>query len=256
MLFDRAYADHGTLKIKVIADVAKEPQDGAEPAGTVKTLPVHLAPEHQPYGVMVLVPRKAADAAGFTTTPLGSYYTTSKMPSGAQRQALASDVATIGTRADVYLERGYTGKDGLVLLVLTLFAGVVTIGAAGIATGLAQTDAEPDLRTLAAIGAAGRVRRTLSGFQCGVIAVMGVVLGSVAGLLPAVALRRGDRHRRWAEYRRAIESGWGNPGVPHVPVAIPWGALATLIVLVPLGAGLLAALVTRSRPELGRRAGG
>jgi putative ABC transport system permease protein len=256
VLFDRAYADHGTLKLKVIADVTKEPQDGTESPGEMKALPVHLASEEVPYGVMAVVPQRAADSLGLTTAPLGSYYTTSRMPSGAEQQALNSDVAKIGTRAQVYLERGYVSNDGLILLALTLFAGVITIGAAGIATGLAQTDAEPDLRTLAAIGAAGRVRRTLSGFQCAVVAVMGVVLGSVAGVLPAIALRRSDRHRRLDEYRQSIESGWGDMRVPNVPVVVPWGTLAMLVVLVPLGAGLLAALVTRSRPELGRRAEG
>ncbi|CAG6399170.1 Putative ABC transport system permease protein [Actinacidiphila cocklensis] len=256
VLFNRAYDEHGTLKLMVIADVTKEPQDGSEPTGPVKTLAVHLAPAQEPYGVTAVVPPQAAASLGLRTTPLGSYYTTSQMPSGAQRQALNSDVAKIGTRATVYLERGYVGDDNLILLALTLFAGVVTIGAAGIATGLAQTDAEPDLRTLAALGAAGRVRRTLSGFQCAVVAAMGVVLGSVAGVLPAIALRRSDLHQRWATYHRAIDMGWGVMGEPRVPVVVPWGTLVMLVVAVPLGAGLLAALVTRSRPELGRRAEG
>jgi len=39
-----------------------------------------------------------------------------------------------------------------------------------------------------------------------------------------------------------------------VPIVVPWGTLAALIVVVPLGAALLAALVTRSRPGLARRA--
>lgn len=256
VLFDRAYDDHGSLKLMVIADVTKEPQDGSDFTGPVRTLPVHLAAEEDPYGVTAVVPPKAAAGLGLRTTPLGSYYTTSKMPSGEQRQALNGDVAKIGTRVTVYLERGYVGDSNLILLALTLFAGVITIGAAGISTGLAQTDAEPDLRTLAAIGAAGQVRRTLSGFQCAAVAAMGVVLGSVAGVLPAVALRRADLHRRLDEYHRSLRSGWGDVTVPHVPVVVPWGTLALLVVAVPLGAGLLAAAVTRSRPELARRAEG
>ncbi|NUS12777.1 MAG: ABC transporter permease [Streptomyces sp.] len=257
VLFDRAYADHGTLRIKLVAATSKMPEDGAELPGKVKALPVYVAGGDQAYGLTALVPQRAADAAGLTAAPVGSYYTTARMPSSAERQALNSDVAKIGTRAEVYLERGYTGNGGVILLALTIFAGVITIGAAGITTGLAQADAEPDLRTLAAIGAAGRVRRTLSGFQCAVVAAMGAVLGVVAGVLPAIALRRLERRQRWADFRRALVQGWGDGnGVPHVPLAIPWGTLATLVVLVPLGAGLLAVLVTRSRPELGRRAEG
>lgn len=255
VLFDRAYADHGMFKLKVIADQSDVPDDGSEPKGQVKALPMYLAAQARSYGVTAVVPQRAADEAGLATAPLGSYFTTAAMPSGKQRQALAADVAKIGTRAQVYVERGYVGKSGVILLALTIFAGLITIGASGITTGLAQADAEPDLRTLAAIGAAGRLRRTLSGFQCAVVAAMGVLLGSVAGVLPVIALRRVDQRHQWEEYRRMIMQGWADGGAPaHVPVAVPWTTLGLLVVAVPVGAGLLAALVTRSRPELGRRA--
>ncbi|MGW5349363.1 FtsX-like permease family protein [Streptomyces sp. NPDC004031] len=258
VLFDRAYADHGTLRVTVIADVTKtDVGEGSEPAGKVKVLPAYLAAEDTPYGLMALVPPRAAEAAGFRTVALGSFYTTARMPSGKEQQTLDLDVAKIGTQASVYVEDGYSRHDGVLLLALAIFAGLVTVGAAGITTGLAQADAGPDLRTLAAIGASGGIRRTLSGFQCGIVAVMGVVLGSVAGVLPAVALRRVERRHRWAQFRRDLLHGWTDASsVPHVPVAIPWGTLTLLVVAVPLGAGLLAALVTRSRPQLGRRADG
>jgi putative ABC transport system permease protein len=205
--------------------------------------------------VFAVVPQQAADAAGLRTEPVGSLFTNSRMPNGEERQALNSDLAKIGTDAAVYLERGYVADNNLILLALTLFAGLVTIGAAGIATGLAQADAEPDLKTLAAIGAAPRVRRTLSGFQCGVIATMGVVLGSAAGILPAVGLRHTERRHEVNYYRQALDAGWGYQSqVPHVPIVVPWGTLGMLIVAVPLGATLLAALVTRSRTQLARRA--
>src|SRR5262249_34597656 len=134
--------------------------------------------------------------------------------------------------------------------------GLVTVGAAGIATGLAQADSEPDLRTLAAIGAAPGGRRRLSGFQCGVIAAMGVGLGALAGILPAIGLRYADRRRAWRLYHRAIDKGWVGSSLraPNVPVDLPWGTLLMLLVAVPLGATLLAMLVTRSRPQLTRRA--
>lgn len=256
VLFDKAYADHGTLKLKITLDTSKAVPDGQDPVGPVKSVPMHLAAENleQSYGVLAVMPRQAADTAGIRTLPLGSFYTNARMPNSAERQALDSDLAKIGTDAQVYLERGYTGDNSLVLLALTIFAGLVTIGAAGIATGLAQADAEPDLKTLAAIGAAPRVRRTLSGFQCGVIATMGVVLGSAAGILPAVGLRHTERRQELKFYQRALDAGWsGNNQLPHVPIVVPWSTLALLIIAVPLGATLLAALVTRSRTQLARR---
>lgn len=257
VLFDKAYAERGAVTLKVTLDTSVPVPEGQEPVGPVKTLPVHLAAENteRSYGVLAVMPPEAAAAQGFRTMPLGSYFTNSRMPDSAERQALAGDLAAIGTDTEVYLERGYDHDNSLILLALTVFAGLVTIGAAGIATGLAQADAEPDLKTLAAIGAPPRVRRTLSGFQCGVVAAMGVLLGSAAGVLPAIGLRRSQRRQEWKFYHQALDGGYGGGShVPHIPIVIPWGTLAALLVAVPVGATLLAALVTRSRTQLARRA--
>ena len=258
VLFDRRYADHGSMGLVLSGDMGRQPVDGPDgSAGPVRKVPVHVAAESSPYGLVAVMPRQAAQAAGFRTVPLGSYYTTSRMPTGAQQQALAGDLADFGSDAQTYLEKGFQSRKNLVLLVLSIFAGLVTVGAAGIATGLAQADAEPDLKTLAAIGAAPGVRRRLSGFQCGLVAAMGVLLGAVAGVLPAIGLRRAQLRQEWESYHAAVDSGWGaSLNVPHVPVVVPWGTLALLLVAVPLGAVLLAAAVTRSRPQLTRRSDG
>jgi putative ABC transport system permease protein len=264
VLFSKVYDDHGKLDMQVVSDAAKADADAesaSQDDGTaggkwpVKALPAYFAAEHMPYGVTAVVPRQAAEAAHIRTVPLGSYFTTGQMPSGKQRQALDRDLADRGLQADVYVEQGYTGKNDVVELALMIFAGLVTIGAAGIATGLAQTDAEPDLRTLSAIGAAPRVRRTLSGFQCGVVAAMGVVLGVAAGVVPAIGLRRTQLRSDWRYYHDALDAGYstGSTDRPHVPIVLPWGMLGLLIVAVPVGAALLAALITRSRVQ-GRRA--
>lgn len=259
VLFSKPYDDHGSLDLQIVDDVSKAgdttmAEDGSAASGRwpVKRLPVYLAEEHLPYGVKAVVPERAARAARITTVPVGSLFTTSRVPSGKEKQAVDKDLADRGVQAQVYVERGYTGKGSAVELALAIFAGLVTVGAAGIATGLSQTDAEPDLRTLAAIGASPRVRRTLSGFQCGVIATMGVLLGAVAGVLPAIGLRRMELRLAWEDYHRALDEGY--PGnLPHVPIVLPWGMLGLLIVLVPIGSTVLAALITRSRVQQGRR---
>ncbi|MFF3561935.1 FtsX-like permease family protein [Streptomyces sp. NPDC002574] len=247
VLFDRAYDDHGSLVLRLTPDASKQ-------ASTDTTLPARLSTARS-YGVTAVVPERAAASAGLRTVPLGSLFTTARMPSDAEQQALAQDIAKLGVKSDVYLEHGYTGRYGAVLAALTLFAGLVTIGAAGVATGLAQADAEADLMTLAAVGAPGRVRRTLSGFQCGVVAAMGVLLGTAAGILPAVALRGVDRQQQRQIAERALAQGHdGAFAQVDVPVVVPWPTIGMLLILVPLGATLLAALVTRSRTGMGRRA--
>lgn len=260
--FDKRQVKDGKLTLRIVTgpdagDVMRG--RGEEPAGQDKVLTVHQAPETvESWGIQLIVPPAAAKSAGLATAPTGSYFTVDGTATTEQRQKVAGEIDRMGVEAYLSVEAGYQGNDDLALLALTVFAGLVTIGAAGIATGLAQADAEADLKTLAAVGAPPRVRRTLSGFQCGVVALMGVVLGSAAGLLPAIGLRLTEKRELEEMYRSAVDMGFASAGerVPYVPIAVPWETLGGLIVVVPLGAALLAALVTRSSGALARRAAG
>ncbi|MFJ1748834.1 FtsX-like permease family protein [Streptomyces sp. NPDC088116] len=247
-----------TIGIRLVTDVEKADavnEKGNASPGAVKSFPAHQVPgEHETYGISMIVSPATVKAAGIDTFPIGAYFSTSATPTSVQKQQLDSDLAKTGAGANLYIENGYTDESGIVLLALTMFAGLVTIGAAGIATGLAQADAEADLKTLAAVGAPARVRRTLSGFQCAVVAAMGVVLGSAAGVLPSIGLRLTERREGIERHEEALSSGMVSDALPHVPIVIPWGTLALLLVAVPLGAAVLAALVTRSHRTVARRA--
>lgn len=260
--FDKRQVKDGKLTLRVITDpgendIMRGRYD--ETPGEDKVLPVHQAPDSvEGWGVELILPPSAAKAAGLATAPVGSYFSLDGIPTSEQRQKLDGEIDRMGVEASLRIEKGYEGDNSLVMLALAIFAGIVTIGAAGIATGLAQADAEADLKTLAAVGAAPRVRRTLSGFQCGVVALMGVVLGSVAGILPAVGLRLTEQRAAEALHQESIEQGFMavTEAVPFVPISVPWETLGGLLVVVPLGAALLAALVTRSSGALARRAAG
>ncbi|MFF3428694.1 FtsX-like permease family protein [Streptomyces sp. NPDC002602] len=250
--FDKRFIKDGRLTLVIVTEEPKHGDPDEEPQGVKKVMPVHQATDPDAgYGLGVVFPASAVKAAGLTTAPTGSYFTLDGTPGSTQRQKLDGRIDQIGLEATVLIEEGYQGRDTLPMLALTIFAGLVTIGAAGIATGLAQADAEADLKTLAAVGAPPRVRRTLSGFQCGVVALMGVVLGSVAGMLPAVGLRLTERETA----KRMLEESGFDQG-QYIPIAVPWETLAGLLVAVPLGAALLAAIVTKSSGALARRAAG
>nr|WP_260616084.1 FtsX-like permease family protein [Streptomyces sp. WAC05292] len=244
----------GKATVRLVTSEAERAFTGeGEPPGEDKVFAVHQAPKGtNGYGISLVLPPSAAQAAGLTAQPFASYFTLEGPPTGRQKQQLAAEIDRIGVEAPVAVESGFEPEDTTAMLALTVFAALVTIGAAGIATGLAQTDAEADLKTLSAVGAPPRVRRTLSGFQCGVVALMGVVLGTASGVLPAVALRLAQR-REIAEMAQA--SGIGEE-VPSVPIVLPWDTFGALLVLVPLGAALLAAAVTRSASGIARRAAG
>lgn len=260
--FDKRNVKDDKVTIRLITDPEKAESAGSrneEPPGEDKVLAAYQVPDGvKGYGLKLLLPSETARKAGLTTVPFASYFTLDGTASTEQRQRLDGTFDRMGVDPSLQIEAGYQGDNDLVLLLLTVFAGLVTVGAAGIATGLAQADAEADLKTLAAVGAAPRVRRTLSGFQCAVVALMGVVLGSAAGVLPAVGLRLLERRDVERLYANGIANGYIGSDTPgaYVPISVPWDTLGALIVLVPLGAGLLAALVTRSSGALARRAAG
>lgn len=81
------------------------------------------------------------------------------------------------------------------------------------------------------------------------VALTGVLLGTAAGLIPAVALRMVDLRNSMAAMREEpMESAF-------TPIVLPWATIGLLAVVVPLLAGVLAAALTRSRLTLARRAG-
>ncbi|MFF5919389.1 FtsX-like permease family protein [Streptomyces flavochromogenes] len=249
---------NGMYGIKQITDLAaadKASEQGRPAPGKVVALPAYQVPgDQKSYGVQALMTPATAKAAGLATAPLGTYASTDRLPDTEARQKLDGELTKLGSNVDLRVEEGFVNDNSLILLSLAIFAGLVTVGAAGIATGLAQADAEADLKTLAAVGAPPRVRRTLSGFQCGVVAAMGVLLGSAAGVLPAMGLRLNEERQQMRWHEDAVAQGWSAASeVPYVPIVIPWETLAGLLVAVPVGAALLAALVTRSRGALSRR---
>lgn len=130
------------------------------------------------------------------------------------------------------------------LTILGLVAGIITLAAAALATGLAAADGRRDLTTLAAIGAPPRLRKLLSLSQAGVIAGLGGLLGTAAGAGSALALL--------AALNVGYATVWPRPELN--PLTIPWPTIAISLLLVPSVAMLGAALFTRSRLPIERRA--
>ncbi|MFI1254872.1 FtsX-like permease family protein [Streptomyces netropsis] len=215
-------------------------------------LDAYVAPEAYAAtpGVRLILPAVLAQRLNLHTAPAGSFYAVRHTPDKAEEERANAVLDRGDAATSLYIERGpETDEDDFFLMVLAVFAGVVTIGAAVVTTGLAKADAEADLTTLSAVGAPPGVRRGFAGFQCAGVAGLGVLLGSVAGLVPAVALRLVDGRDALAAMRR-------DPLVPaHTPIELPWPTLTVLAVGVPVLAGLLAACSTRSRTTLPRRAG-
>lgn len=199
-------------------------------------------------GVRALIPPSVAAAMGVPYQPQMILFDTTRMPTSAEEQRANAAAESLGIDDVLTVEHGYQGTSDTVMLALAGIAAFVTLAAAAIATGLAVTDGEADLQTLAAVGAPPRVRRILAGSQATVTAALGAVLGSATGLVPAVALVEARAHS-------FVESAADNGSPVHATsyLAIPWWFLIGTIVVVPALAGLGAVAVTRSKVELRRR---
>ncbi|MER7753553.1 FtsX-like permease family protein [Kitasatospora sp. NPDC097643] len=251
VVFDPRYVKDGKLVLELNEPMTFGADGRAQgkPVRTEITVDAVLAPAGIPaVGQAVLSPQTAS-RLGLTTAPAGSVWLPDAAPTDGAEQKTSGALAKITEHTVLRIERGYQSKGGLVGLGLTVFAGLVALGAAGIATGLAAADSQRDLTTLAAVGAEPRIRRTLSGFQCGVIAGMGSLLGVVCGIVPAVALRK----------VQGAESAF--PGMSAAEIAsksavvFPWPTIAATVIVLPLLAAGLAALLTRSRIPLLRTTG-
>jgi putative ABC transport system permease protein len=229
--------DRGRVRLNVYSVSFKKGKDERQRAVTAPG----FALPHPPRAPVLMMTSATARSLRIDSVPSMALATTSRMPTVAEEDRLQ---AALGIRAGVYVERGpRAGSDTIILLVLAAVAGLITLGAAAIATGLAATDGRADLSTLAAVGASPRVRRGLSLSQSGVIAGLGSVLGGAAGLGASVAVL--------LALNRGAADVWPAP-TPY-PVAIPWLNVAVALLVVPVVAMLGAGLLTRSRLPIERR---
>jgi putative ABC transport system permease protein len=186
---------------------------------------------------------KAIAKAGFTvrTDSTQLIASTSRIPTQAEEDRFQQQLNTLGIGGGV--EHGAQIQIPVELWIIMAAAALITLGAAGIGTGLAAADGRADLSTLAAVGASPRLRRGLSLSQSAVIAGLGSVLGAAAGLGAAIAVLV------------ALNQGYADiwPGPTPRPIAIPWLSLTVALLVVPLVAILGAGMLTRSRLPIERR---
>jgi putative ABC transport system permease protein len=231
---DPRYLDNGQVTLNVLP-IGQRDQ---KPDIQIVKAPGFALPHGAPVPITMMTPATAR-SLGFAPTWFATVLTTSRMPTTAERDRLQ---AAVGDDFGVNVEQR-PEPNRTALIVLILVAGVITLGAAAIATGLAAADGRADLATLAAVGASPRVRRTLSLSQSGVIAGLGSFIGTLAGLGASMAVLAA-LNQRYADV-------WPAP-TPY-PLAVPWLNVGAALIVVPLIAMLGAGLLTRSRLPIERR---
>src|SRR6266511_2178344 len=231
------FLDHGTITQSVTLF-----QPGDKELATIRevTVPAVALP-HRPRAPIVMMSDATAWSIGVRPVASLALATTTRMPTVAEQDRLQS---ALRPQVAVYVERGAQADPHTrSLILLAVVAGLITLGAAAIATGLAAADGRADLATLAAVGASPRVRRTLALSQSGVIAGLGSLLGAVAGLGAADAVL--------VALNQAFADRWPAP-TPY-PMVMPWLNVGIALVVVPVVAMAGTVAFTRARLPIERR---
>lgn len=145
---------------------------------------------------------------------------------------LAAVAKVLGHDDLLTIEKGYQSPARLWFLGLIGAATVVTLLGVAISVSLSAAEGRADLATLAAVGAPPRRRRNLAAAQAWVLGQLGCVLGVGIGAL----------------YGYTAHAAFGSPRF-----MVPWQEIGGIVIVVPLFAGLLAWLLTRSRLPMVRR---
>ncbi|MEU8268902.1 hypothetical protein AB0B89_17250 [Sphaerisporangium sp. NPDC049002] len=169
----------------------------------------------------------------------------------AEEERIRQGVAAVTSLAEVRVERGPERPVDIVFLLVFAGAIILVLGGTFAATGLAAADSRPDIATLAAIGAAPGIRRLVTMGQAWFIAATGVTLGAAVGFVPGLA-------KVWESTPDLVRVTGGTSddvvASGSAIIVIPWLALAALVVLLPLLAGLVAGAFARAPVMVTRRA--
>lgn len=227
------YVDNGKVTLSVRLFGKGSEQDLKTVTASAFVLP------HQPKAPIAMMTKETARSLGLSWRSLLVFATTTRMPTVAEEDRLQ---AAVGGDYQVSVARG-PERNTQMLVILAIAAGVIALGAAGMATGLAAADSRAELGTLAAVGASPRLRRFLSLSQTGVIAGLGSLLGVIAGVGLSVAVLS-TLNQRFAD-------AWPEP--TPFSISIPWINVLVALIVVPGLAMLGAGLLTRSRLPIERR---
>ena len=216
------------------AALVMQPMGGAEAdTSRSRTLTAHVVDVgNNGAAATAIINRDTAASLHLRPQQWGYLLTTTRQPTTAEQDRAQSDL--LKYEANLVVERGYhVERWNYGLLALAGAAALITLGATAIATALSAADSRPDLVTLAAVGAGPRLRRKFAAAQSTTVAVLGTLLGTAAGLLPA-----------WA-----IVHAYG-----AMSFVVPWQTIGIVVLGVPVIAALVTAMLTRSRLPSERRA--
>lgn len=200
---------------------------------STKALPAVVDTPEKPLHFYGVVSPETAKAIGMPLDERTLLVTAAGPLSQAAGDKVASALAPfMGPFGGFALEQGPPTFVNLILWLIVVGGALITLSAAGITAGLALADGRNDHATLASVGADSRLRKALAGSQILMTALLGTVLGIVAGAIPVVVVL-------------SLQRGF--------PIVLPWLQMGALVVLVPLFGAAAAWVLTKGKLPMTRR---
>ncbi len=155
------------------------------------TLPAVVELPDHPLQDALFVTPSTAHRLGMPATPDRAILTFSRPPTQAEFDSASTAVSALANSPGITgltVETGPQDFGSQIAWWILLACLVIAISAGATAIGLARIDGCADDLTLASLGAAPRIRKTVAFVQALIVCGLGALVGTALGLLPAVAL--------------------------------------------------------------------
>lgn len=211
-----------------------------EPLDSARVPAQSVTPPHR-LDLRVILSPAAADAFGFETEVQQLIASYDAPPTQESLDALALVADIQGTSGAGFNYRHETGPPSPApwLWLILGAAGVLVLGAGGVALGLARIERRPDDATLSAVGAGIGLRRGIAAWQALIVVGIGSVTGTVAGLIPMAGIVLQSQ----TDLHHALRMS-----------DAPWLWLGLLAIGLPVAVAAVSWLIPPRRADLTRRA--
>lgn len=243
VVLDRTYLSAEGTVCSASQDDAHQGEMGRLLLQDVRCVPA-VAGAWSPTPLGVILSPEAARALGWRPAPAGAVMRPEQLVTQAEADDLtvalrAGGVSAFSARVEpgAPVDAGATTRTAMTVMLLIL--GGLIAATIIVVTALGLSDARAPLATLAAVGAAPRIRRLMTGWTALTVGLLGCLVGGVVGLVPAWGILR-------------LLQAVSGPSADHI--VVPWASLLLALVVVPAVSFVIGALLTRSRLPLVARA--
>jgi len=173
-----------------------------------------------------VISQARAKELGFEEDPISHIVLRSRHPVTNEQLTDAKTLAATVDGLSVTGPSDIAFKAGPIRVGVLAFTGLIALAIVGVAVALIAAESRRDRAVLDSIGASPRTRRAIAASSAALLTALAAILAVPAGFIPVTVVQL------------ASDDGYG--------VAVPWVSIATVIIILPAIAGLVAGALSRT----------